>query len=132
MKLHRNARTTPISRSILVRRILKAGWRVSQAAAAAGISRQTARKWVLRYRAHGAVGLEERPDPLPLQVSPDHPGQGGGKPEVARHGGEDDGVSTGVPQRRLPAGEPKLIGQDRSDAEEGGVREPSSHTDLVQ
>ena len=60
MKLHRNARTTPISRSILVRRILTEGWRVGQAAAAAGISRQTARKWVLRYRAHGLPGLEDR------------------------------------------------------------------------
>jgi transposase InsO family protein len=60
VKLHRNARTTPISRSILVRRILADGWRVDQAAAAAGISRQTARKWVLRYRAHGLPGLEDR------------------------------------------------------------------------
>jgi hypothetical protein len=45
MKLHANARTCPKSRQLLVDRI-DAGWSVMEAAAAAGITDRTARRWM--------------------------------------------------------------------------------------
>jgi transposase InsO family protein len=53
---HPNARLTVHGRLILVRRV-EGGWSVSAAARAAGISRQTAGKWVGRYRVLGESGL---------------------------------------------------------------------------
>jgi transposase InsO family protein len=53
---HPNARLTVHGRLVLVQRV-ESGWSVSAAAQAAGVSRQTAGKWVLRYRAHGQAGL---------------------------------------------------------------------------
>ena len=41
MKLHRNARTTPMSRFQLVTRVLEAGWTYQEAAAGSGVSRRT-------------------------------------------------------------------------------------------
>ena len=42
MKLHRNARTTPVTRALLVRRVCEQGWLVRQdAAVASGISQRT-------------------------------------------------------------------------------------------
>ena len=41
---HRNARLTPHGRQLLCRRIECEGWKVAEAAAAAGVSRQTASK----------------------------------------------------------------------------------------
>jgi transposase InsO family protein len=46
---------------LLVQRIRDQGWPVAQAAAAAGLSRRSAFKWLRRYREHGAVGLDDRP-----------------------------------------------------------------------
>jgi len=60
MKLHGNARTCPKSRRLLVERILGEGWSLTAAAAAAGVSERTARKWVARFRAEGEVGLLDR------------------------------------------------------------------------
>jgi transposase InsO family protein len=60
MKLHPNARTTPNGRQLLVQRILEHGWTVARAAQAAGISKRTACKWLARYRAEGAAGLQDR------------------------------------------------------------------------
>jgi transposase InsO family protein len=60
MNIHENARTTPASRALLVRRITHEGWRVSRAAEAAGISRQTAYKWLQRQREDGAASLRDR------------------------------------------------------------------------
>jgi transposase InsO family protein len=53
---HPNARLTIHGRLIIAKRI-EAGWTVSAAARAAGVSRQTATKWVRRYREHGEPGL---------------------------------------------------------------------------
>jgi transposase len=60
MKLHGNARLSVKGRELLVERILVAGWSVGAAAAAAGLSDRTARKWLARYRADGPGGLVDR------------------------------------------------------------------------
>ena len=60
MKLHANARTCPNSRRLLVERVLDGGWAVKEAAAAAGISERTGRKWIARFRAEGLAGLADR------------------------------------------------------------------------
>jgi transposase InsO family protein len=61
MDLHSGARTCPRSRALLIERIAVLGWTVGRAASAAGISRQTAHKWLARYRAAGEAGLTDRP-----------------------------------------------------------------------
>ena len=60
MKLHGNARLSVKGRELLIDRIVRAGWSVSAAAEAAGISDRTARKWLARYRAQGREGLLDR------------------------------------------------------------------------
>ena len=60
MKLHRNARSTPISRQLLVDRVLRQGWTYAAASEAAGVSRRTVGKWVQRYRHGGTAALEDR------------------------------------------------------------------------
>ena len=60
MKLHANARLSLKGRELLIDRIEVAGWSLSTAAEAAGISERTARKWLGRYRAEGPSGLLDR------------------------------------------------------------------------
>jgi transposase InsO family protein len=60
MKLHGNARLSVKGRELLVDRIENAGWSLSAAAEAAGISDRTASKWLARYRAEGRAGLLDR------------------------------------------------------------------------
>ena len=60
MKLHRNARTCPKSRRLLVERVLVDCWSPLEAATAAGISERTARKWIARFKAEGEDGLLDR------------------------------------------------------------------------
>ena len=61
MNIHENARTTPASRALLVRRIADEKWSVCDAAFAAGVSRQTAYKWLQRQREKGSASLRDRP-----------------------------------------------------------------------
>ena len=61
MRLHRNAKTTPHMRALLVHRIGQEGWEPSEAADAAGISVRTAYKWLARYRTGGATALDDAP-----------------------------------------------------------------------
>jgi transposase InsO family protein len=58
MKLHRNARTNPYSRALMVRRVRQEGRSVRETAAELGVSRQTVYKWLRRFE--GAVALEDR------------------------------------------------------------------------
>ena len=58
--MHRRAKLTVFGRRLLVERIEQEGWPIAHAAAMTGVSRQTATKWVRRYRAEGLVGLEDR------------------------------------------------------------------------
>lgn len=57
---HGSAVLTVHGRRIICRRVLQEGWSVTSAAAAAGVSRQTASKWVTRFREHGDAGLANR------------------------------------------------------------------------
>lgn len=60
MNVHKNARMTVHGRLLLVQRVGAVGWRVVDAAAAAGVSERTAYTWLARYRAGGAPALHER------------------------------------------------------------------------
>ena len=60
MNIHKNARLTPQGRLLLVERITQTGWDVAQAAQAAGISVRQSYRWLARYRAEGAAGLDDR------------------------------------------------------------------------
>lgn len=72
MNSHNNARLGFAGRVCLVTRVQDDGWGAAAAAAAFGISVQTARKWLRRYRAEGRDGLRDRssrPHHSPRQVS---------------------------------------------------------------
>ena len=60
MKMHANARLSLKGRELLIERVVDAGWSLSAAAEAAGISDRTARKWIARHRAEGRDGLLDR------------------------------------------------------------------------
>jgi transposase InsO family protein len=60
MKLHANARLSVKGRELLVDRVHSAGWSLTEAAEAAGVSDRTAAKWLVRYRAEGPDGLLDR------------------------------------------------------------------------
>jgi transposase InsO family protein len=60
MRLHANARLSLKGRELLVGRVETAGWSLTEAAEAAGVSERTARKWLARYEAEGRVGLHDR------------------------------------------------------------------------
>jgi len=60
MNIHKNARTTPRSRALLVHRVLQEHWPVSAVALAFGVSERTVYKWLARYRAEGLAGLVDR------------------------------------------------------------------------
>jgi transposase InsO family protein len=60
MKMHANARLSLKGRELLVERVETAGWSLSAAAEAAGISDRTARKWIARHRTEGPEGLLDR------------------------------------------------------------------------
>ena len=68
MKLHANARLSVKGRALLIDRIEVAGWSVTTAAEAAGVSDRTARKWLARWRAEGLAGLGDRSS-APLTVA---------------------------------------------------------------
>jgi transposase InsO family protein len=59
MNIHKNARLTPYRRGELIQRV-ESGTPLSHAARQAGISVRTGRKWLARYRAEGAAGLQDR------------------------------------------------------------------------
>ena len=72
---HRKAKLTVFGRRLLAERVELEGWSTARAAEMAGVSRQTATKWVQRYRAAGLSGLEDHssaphrmPRALPAEV----------------------------------------------------------------
>jgi transposase len=72
--LHRNARTCPRSRKLLVDRVVSDGWSVRAAAEAAGISQRSAGKWLKRFRDEGQAGLVDRssaPRRCPTRTAPE-------------------------------------------------------------
>jgi transposase InsO family protein len=60
MRLHANARLTPIRRREMVELVVEDGWQIKDAAREAGVSTRTCSKWVWRYRADGLTGLVDR------------------------------------------------------------------------
>jgi len=60
MDYHQNARTTVWSREQMAERVIRQGWTLAAAAAAANVSAKTAAKWVARYRTLGFSGLRDR------------------------------------------------------------------------
>jgi hypothetical protein len=60
MNLHKNARLTPQGRYLLARRVDELGWRMAEAATAAGISQRQGYRWLARYRTGGAAALRDR------------------------------------------------------------------------
>jgi transposase InsO family protein len=60
MKLHANARLSPIGRQLLINRVEGEGWTVQSAAESAGVSERTVRKWIARWRREGQQGLLDR------------------------------------------------------------------------
>ena len=60
MNVHKNARLTPQGRALLVQRVRTEGWRVADAAAAAGLSQRQAFRWLARHRAGGELALQDR------------------------------------------------------------------------
>ncbi len=57
---HPRARLNPYQRELLCRRIREEHWQVIAAARAAGVSRQTAHKWLRRASCEGRGGLADR------------------------------------------------------------------------
>lgn len=60
MNSHKHARLTPRGRALMVDRVLNQGWTMAAAAEAVGVSCRTGFKWLARYRAEGAAGLDDR------------------------------------------------------------------------
>jgi transposase InsO family protein len=60
MNIHKNARLTWQGRLLMVRRIIEEGWKVADAAAAAGLSQRRAYHWLARYRAGGEIALQDK------------------------------------------------------------------------
>ena len=57
---HPRARLNPYQRELLCRRVHEEHWKVIAAARAAGVSRQTAHKWIRRHAHEGPRGLPDR------------------------------------------------------------------------
>jgi len=57
---HKNARTTPLGRAEMVRRIVEEGRPIADVAEGFGVSERTVRKWLARWRAEGPTGVENR------------------------------------------------------------------------
>lgn len=60
MNAHKNDRTTPFGRAVMIRRVLQEGWSVAAVAASFEVSTRTVRKWLARFRREGRPGLESR------------------------------------------------------------------------
>jgi transposase InsO family protein len=60
MNIHKNARTTPHSRLLMVRRVLDHKQPAAAVAADFGVSERTVRKWLARWRAGGEPALNDR------------------------------------------------------------------------
>lgn len=60
MNMHKNARTTPHSRALIVLRVLEEKQPPRQVAANLGVSVRTVYKWLARFREAGEAGLADR------------------------------------------------------------------------
>jgi transposase InsO family protein len=70
MDVHKNARSLPASRALLVDRVEKQGWSLSAAARAAGMSVRRSREWTKRGKAHEPLeDRSSRPKRQPNKIS---------------------------------------------------------------
>ena len=60
VRIHANAKLTPAQRLELAQYVVDGGGKVTQAAAAFRVSRQTAAKWARRYAQEGQAGMADR------------------------------------------------------------------------
>ncbi len=60
MELHKNARTCPSNRALIVDRVLELGEHPREVAAAQGCSERSGHKWVARFKAEGRSGVKDR------------------------------------------------------------------------
>ena len=67
MKLHGNARLTPVQRRLMCARVDVEGWTVAEAAEAAGISERRAYVWLARWRSGDRL-LEDRSS-VPMRIA---------------------------------------------------------------
>lgn len=67
MGQHGSARLSVHSRLTIAVRVIEQGWTITAAAGAANVSRQTASKWVGRFRDEGEAGLRDR-STRPLRI----------------------------------------------------------------
>ena len=58
--MHTNARTTPLSRAMIVQRVERDGLSCRAVATALQLSEKTVRKWMRRHRQEGLRGLADR------------------------------------------------------------------------
>jgi transposase InsO family protein len=73
VKLHRNAKTTPHMRALLVHRVQTLQWSVAAATGAAGVAIRTGYEWLARHRHGGTLALQDRssqPRRQPRRTSP--------------------------------------------------------------
>lgn len=78
MNIHKNARATPHSRLLMVRRVIDAKQPRQKVAADLGVSVKTVGKWVRRWRAGGAPALHDRssaPTRQPHRLPPERVGE---------------------------------------------------------
>lgn len=70
MQLHANAKLVPSMRLLLVQRVLEEHWKVTDVAAAFGISERTAYRWLARWRAgdHRLVDRSSAPKRVPRRT----------------------------------------------------------------
>jgi hypothetical protein len=59
MNAHKNDRTTPFGRAVMVRRVLEQGWSVAAVARAFEVSTRTVRKWLARFGSEGVAGKQK-------------------------------------------------------------------------
>jgi transposase InsO family protein len=100
---HVNARLTVHGRQLIVDRVA-AGRPVAHIAAELGVSRQTAYRWVGRYRAEGAAGLRDRssrPRSSPRRTSADREQEVLQARQALRFGPLRIAAATGVPARTV-------------------------------
>lgn len=60
MDVHKNAPLTPCGRGAMVRRVVEDGQTPEAVSEAVGVCPRTVRKWVARFQAEGAAGLQDR------------------------------------------------------------------------
>lgn len=101
---HRNARLTVHGRRLLVQRVRVEGQPVAHVAAAMGVSRQCAHRWLARFDAEGEAGLVDRssrPHTSPTRTPASVEAQIVEARRVFRRGPDWLGAELGIPARTV-------------------------------